>query len=279
MNQFKRAQVIMLPTEQKVNGMDIIILNNQFNVLGLGYGSNLKNVQHLYIISDDEIKEDDWCINICDNIVEQCKTTEYHNPPCINNTVRGYHKKIIATTDISLILLGEFNTTNGKVGYPQYKLPQPSQQFIEKYIESYNKGEVITDVLVEYETLYDIELLVNTSDFKKGSYIRGNCNTKNDFGKAKRRFMELHTDNNHLNIAIDTNSVKLLYKQYFKDIEINKLKINPKDNTITIKKLKDSWNREEIIEYMWKAYKEADTIFVEEAGLRREFDRWINKII
>lgn len=32
-------------------------------------------------------------------------------------------------------------------------------------------------------------------------------------------------------------------------------KINPKDNTITIKKLKDSWNREEVIE-LFKKYKD-----------------------
>ena len=29
-----------------------------------------------------------------------------------------------------------------------------------------------------------------------------------------------------------------------------RLKINPKDNTITIKKVKDSWNREEVVQLL-----------------------------
>lgn len=53
------------------------------------------------------------------------------------------------------------------------------------------------------------------------------------------------------------------------------LKINP-DNTITIKESKESWNREEVINLMWEAYKHSNTIF-EEEGLRREFDKWIEK--
>ena len=32
------------------------------------------------------------------------------------------------------------------------------------------------------------------------------------------------------------------------DGEPNRVKVNPKDTTITIKKVKDSWNREEVIE-------------------------------
>ena len=53
--------------------------------------------------------------------------------------------------------------------------------------------------------------------------------------------------------------------------------INPKNNTITIKKLKDSWNREEVIEQMWSAYKAANTVFEDESALRIEFNNWINQ--
>ena len=67
-------------------------------------------------------------------------------------------------------------------------LPQPSQQFIQKYIEEYNKGNVITDVLVEYDYLLDDRAVL----------------------------------------------------PYWN------LKVNTKDNTITIKKVKDSWNRDEV---------------------------------
>ena len=34
-----------------------------------------------------------------------------------------------------------------------YSLPQPSKQFIQQYIEEYNKGNFITEVEVEYEEL------------------------------------------------------------------------------------------------------------------------------
>ena len=106
-------------------------------------------------------------------------------------TETGY-KKIIATTDKSLGL-----SDVGKQGYSTDEfnpiLPQPSESFIKEYIESYNKGEVVKDVMVEY----DRESVIGAND--KPQYT-----------------------NNHI------------------------LYVNPKDNTITIKKIKDNWDREEV---------------------------------
>lgn len=232
MQQFKRAQVIMLPTNQS----NIVLINPKKEFL-IGtetyksllqggkdwiYNSSITDnssiPQHLYIISDDKIKDGDWYYNNLYKEIYKCNNKEkYRTENYLSNPIAEKHrnKKIIATTDTSLTI----GMTEGNVYY--ISLPQPSQQFITKYIEAYNKSEVITDVLVKQRLSFD----------------------------AWHRIAE------------------------------EELLINPKDNTITIKKLKDSWNREELLEYMWKAYKEADTIFVEEAGLRREFDRWINKII
>ena len=95
-------------------------------------------------------------------------------------TETGY-REVLATTDESL------------------NLPQPSQQFIQKYIEEYNRGNIITDVLVEYELISNEEYFLNT----------------------------INPDEN---------------VPYFDE----NLKINSKDNTITIKKVKDNWNREEV---------------------------------
>ena len=128
----------------------------------------------IYILSDDEIKEGDWCLDTVNNILFISDgNSKLH---------KSTDKKIIATTDTSLLLHSDFDS---------YNLPQPSQQFIEKYIESYNKGEIITDVLVEYEE----------------------------------------------NKPYQDNQFVVFYDD---------VKINPKDNTITINKLKDSWNREEL---------------------------------
>ncbi|MEW2859388.1 hypothetical protein AB1A63_15220, partial [Lactiplantibacillus paraplantarum] len=55
--------------------------------------------QHLYILSDDEIKEGDWYHNSIDNSIKQASDWIYVST-C---------KKIIATTDTSLILSCNIN--------------------------------------------------------------------------------------------------------------------------------------------------------------------------
>lgn len=211
MNQFKRAQCILLNTQNDNFQFQL----SGFNILSKGDGGQRK---HLYIISDDEIKEGDWfmlneehpqgrlrqCYHISDNNRlwngenwDTLKGKHYFIQPIGKGS--GFVtelecKKIIATTDISLNYIKHDDT----VPYPkgeQIRLPQPSQQFIEKYIESYNCGKIITDVLIEYENYHE--------EFM------------NPIGKTI--------------------------------INFKKLKVNPKDNTITIKKVKDIWNREEVV--------------------------------
>lgn len=171
MEQFKKAQVMMLPTNKTAN----IGANNWYlqktNTLII---NNL--ISNLYIISNDKIKQNDWCLNISKNIIYQKD----------NLPMDIMWKKIIATTDKSI-----YPKCDGKCAKNKcvYMYPQPSQEFIEKYIESYNNNKVIIDVFVEYKT-------------------------------------------NILYPMIENNNLIL--------------KVNSKDNTITIKKLKDSWNREEI---------------------------------
>jgi len=198
MEEFKRAQVVMLPA----NNRSIIAIND---MSGLIYDKTQfvkidQHIipQHLYIISDDEIKEGEYYYNNLYNDIRQCSSKEkYQTERYINNPLeKNRNKKIIATTNTSL-KIDNPNYDIGKLAY--ITLPQPSQQFITKYIESYNKGEVITDVLVEY--------LNELADFQ-------------------------NTFNTHTN-------------QF--NLKNNVLKVNPKDNTITIKKLKDNWSREEVI--------------------------------
>lgn len=184
---YKKAKIVMLTTNNKTNLWE----STKSNILRYSSACiddmRQSNGYHLYIISDDEIKEGKENVWYYDsNFNKICKWIGESN-----TYVNKWFKKIIASTDTSL---NEKDRFNGKSWNDL--LPQPSQQFIEKYIESYNKGEIITDVLVEYE------LGLN-------------------------------------NIAGD-----------YKNIEI--LKVNPKDNTITIKKLKDSWNREEVVQLITK---------------------------
>lgn len=168
MNTKRKCQVVLLSTSQQPLYNNIVTsprypnMIQKFGSFENSYPDECK-VHHLYITSDEEIKEDDWYIG--DNIIYNLVTkTNGMNP-----------QKIISTTN------------------PTLNLPQPSKSFIDKYIEEYNEGNPITEVMVEYETK-------NISD-----------------------------DEGFFNV---------------KDI----LKVNS-DNTINIKSIKNSWSREEVIEF------------------------------
>ena len=127
-------------------------------------------------------------------------------------TETGY-REVLATTDTSLLIdtyINQGDTVKGDLIIKRnsdyttglkgrINLPQPSQQFIQKFVEEYNKGNIITDVLVEYELISNEEYFGNT------------VNPDDDV-------------------------------PYFDE----NLKINPKYNTISIKKVKDSYTKEEV---------------------------------
>lgn len=186
----KKAQVVMLPH----NNINTTITKYLPNTLSLNNDRLAPHTnQHLYIISDDEIKNSDWVLfsyyrenGMLFKFIEKNEwgSSKLYNPITKKEEWYGNmfeYRKIIATTDISL------------------NLAKTSQEFVEKYIEEYNKGNVIKDVLVEYENFTNID-----------------C--------------KMHIDNS----ATETINV------------IQDLKVNPKDNTITIKELKESWTREEV---------------------------------
>lgn len=206
MNNVKRAQVIMLPSKEMLGAYSSTITKVYedegklyLNPKKLGdLITELGFPQYLYFISDDKIKEGDWYYDLYSKGVFQCRNLKY------TEEYKRIHKKIIATTDNSLFKLKEC-PVRGTGSNVKFILPQPSQQFIEKYIESYNKGEVINDVLVEYE---------------------------------------------EINIGPDLTKSLMYYPDNFE----LKLKINSKDNTITIKKLKNSWNKEEVRKLCLCAY-------------------------
>ena len=136
----KKCKIVMLPNNQQTKYLmvysDVEKTKGKLILSGLK-NDEYKEYQHLYIISDDKIKEGDWCYDLKNNCTLQAKSS-----------YEGMRiKKIIATTDTSL----KIDNPNYDIGRLAYiNLPQPSRQFIEKYIEEYNKGNVITDVLVEY---------------------------------------------------------------------------------------------------------------------------------
>jgi hypothetical protein len=191
---YKRAKVVMLPTNEKAG---TIWLSNTLQLLHThvsGKYLELYKSQHLYIISGDDIKEDDWITD----------TKAIYKAPNLDGYIGLY--KIIATTDP---LLSQQDTEYSKVK----NLPQPSQSFIDKYITEYNKSNIIEDVMVEYEVIKD-KHCCGAQGFNP---MLGDICPKCD------------------------NIEPVIF-----------LKL--KDNTITIKKIKDSWTRDEVTSLIFKAY-------------------------
>lgn len=184
---YEQCKVVMVSTNDK----SPLGFTHTYQRLTLNSNNTLSQYKHLYILSDEEIQEGDWCIANYYNedfYLVQAKNIALGNVEhgqqlmfpfnSMTHEVR-FCKKIIATTDTSL------------------GLPQPSQSFINRYIEEYNKGSVIEDVLVEYSNEWAGKRYIDDMDA---------------YGYDKFE----------LQLKVDS------------------------DNTITIKKIKDSYSREEL---------------------------------
>lgn len=133
--------VVMLSTDEKASNNGLVInpstdqiqYNDTITRKGAEYYTEVGfTYNHIYITSNEDIKEGDWCIQ---NRNYLCKIT------CNQDRTQQGLKKIIATTD---------NLTFDD-GYNSWFIPSPSDGFIKKFIEKYNAGTPITEVMVEYE--------------------------------------------------------------------------------------------------------------------------------
>ena len=237
MSTFKKGKVVMLSTNEpsKIGNLATYQKRSLAKVIKEGINPKDSTVQfwNLYIISDDEIKLFDWVYNNKENIVEQITSKTQLIFVLEENKENQTFKKIIATTDSSLEISNNLDYNQLLPNRKDFKfyLPQPSQQFIQKFVEEYNKGNVITDVLVEYENKFDGKEYVDELD------------------------------------AYGYNKIKSI------------LKINHKDNNIIIKIAKDSWSREEVIEFGNKV-KEYCKNGWKSDSLHRvffEWDKWIEE--
>lgn len=151
----------MLPTDKSSN----IILNTINNRLLYNDDKTLierilpirgKN-QNLYFLSDEKPTEGDWILDIKNPLYPRQIKTKH-----LLEDLFDSEKKVIATTDESLTITK--NVTNPAVqeliglGYVcstyEDKLQQPSKEFIQYYIEQYNKRNIIEWVDVEMENKY-----------------------------------------------------------------------------------------------------------------------------
>lgn len=105
-------------------------------------------IQHLYILSDDEIKESDWYFTTLDNEIHQASlnTITIMNGANLNpkTTYKNTHFKIIATTDDVL----KIGINSGKrQDEVLISLPRPSNEFIKAFVNANGVG--FDNVLVE----------------------------------------------------------------------------------------------------------------------------------
>lgn len=146
---YKQHPVVMFPTNEKASVLFLSHLTNKlgFEIKERTRSNRLQN-QHLYILSDEEIKEGDWCINPITKLPFQVKVIERNRLVYPENS-----KKIIATTD-KLEISNNFEYTQLLPSDDfKFYLPQIPQSFIEYFVTEYNKGNIITEVMVEYEEI------------------------------------------------------------------------------------------------------------------------------
>lgn len=146
----KEVQVALLPTEDKSLFAKCIKSNVYAEKIGdlvitgkdttLHKSNDIWEYQHLYILSDEEIRENDWFINtFIDNEIWQHNGEVEPGKGC---------KKVIATTDKKLLVdFQGYEKYTGREYSAKVYLSQIPQSFIEEYCD---KGG-IDKAFVEYK--------------------------------------------------------------------------------------------------------------------------------
>lgn len=203
----------MLPTNQRaVNKGDLVLStgNRLYSAWDDTEDTGKYTPQHLYIVSDEPIKEGDWYYTPIKRSIEQCVRQRLIIKGGENDITQ---LKIIATTDKSIAIEHSILSISQRKGlvndYPVEKtiIPSPSPEFVKAYVKAYNADKKIEEVMVEYEPDYSVDC-----GFDASECLTHQSNEKDCKGCS--------------HCAV-------------------KLKID-KDNCITITRVKDSWSREEL---------------------------------
>ena len=179
----KKVRVIMLPTEDKTH---IFKHGNSLKYLDILNGNNPyenNGNQHLYLTSDNEIKEGDFAYNKNTNSIYKVgKFTsiaghEGHSVKPLKSDIKEgefytyigqhysqYSKKIIATSDIKLTIAVEKSGENSW----HNPIPQIPQSFIEEYVKQGGidkvelEHEVIKENVMGSDLIYETHPLIIT---------------------------------------------------------------------------------------------------------------------
>lgn len=156
---FKEVDVVLLTTDKasKLFISDGKLFNYHKPQCGGIQYPNVKN-KHLYLLSDEEIKDGEWHYDSSDDSIKLWTGNLQSN--------RLTSKKIIGTTDDSLGYEDSITIKQRKGlsnTYPTFK-PLPtilySFGFIKEFVHAYNNGDIINKGLVEVEDYVTEENLI-----------------------------------------------------------------------------------------------------------------------
>lgn len=184
METFKKAKVVIETTKKKSKIAICYNVNKEGTLkeadmqfphinqgLGVFIGGGRKtSYQAMYITTDEKIAKNDWYLSYINGEFNGVFQAETGIDKCTENrTWREDCVKIIATNNVELL---ECST-----------IPTISRPFVRKFIESYNEGKPITDVLVLYKNL----------DFKLATY--GKFKTLNKKIETSKTIIHIDKEN------------------------------------------------------------------------------------
>jgi hypothetical protein len=187
-----KCAVVMLTTESKSNGIfyldDVNYIPEKAQIEPKKTKWN--EAQHLYITSNRPTKDGDWFLED-DNVLRRYNPTSRKDISNGLSIIGDYDKKIEATTDPSLAISKPTGTS-----FPDKyleRLPQIPESFIKAYVESYNAGKPITEVLLE---------TVQTRGIKPDDFM---INTRTDNTVIIHHIKDSYTRDEVLNILSSFN--------------------------------------------------------------------------
>ena len=170
MSQLKR-QLVMLPTQEgsylskRRNGkLEYYYCPETSYVTDSEYTN-----QHLYVLGGDSIRAGEPYMWMDNKAISTATTNDLIH--LSKHLKEGHIKPILATTDRELYNRIPMNGGH----FLNASLPKLRDSFVSKFMEQYNKGNVLTDVMVEYED--DL----NQDDYDKDGFA-AKCRLKLDNG-------------------------------------------------------------------------------------------------
>lgn len=167
---FKRVQVLMVPVEKAENcfllkqTMGKTYLRHYERFFTKSYLQSISaTAYHLYFLLNEKVEKNEWYFSPMSS-----PESRIIQKGSVNASI--YDRKIIATTDTYLgwtnlgtceegRLIGNCYLGNGLLFKPL--LPKPSDDFVKKYLEEYNKGNIIKWVDVEFD---DKKIKINSKN-------------------------------------------------------------------------------------------------------------------